>query len=165
MGEDTFTFILPRMTDNTINTQNQLLVQSLYEEFINPGRLDEMSRLISPSFVSQTFTGDPGEQGPEEFRLAVARLREAFPDLHFAIEDIFAENDRVAVRWQMTGTHQGAFAGAPATGRQIRQPGIVIYHVRNGLIERAWRQSDRVILYQQIGLLTDPVGTTTRTSA
>ena len=144
------------MTDTSTSTQNQNLVRSLYEEFINPGRLEQMSSLISPSFVSQTFTGGPGEQGPEEFCQAVSKLREAFPDLHFVIEDIFAEDDRVAVRWQMTGTHRGTFAGAPATGKEVRQPGIVIYHIREGLIERAWRQSDRVILYQQIGLLPEP---------
>lgn len=150
------------MTSFDTSKHNQNLVRSLYEEFINTGRIDAMSGLISPAFISHTFTGGPGEQSAEEFCVAVRKLREAFPDLHFEIEDIFAEGDRVAVRWQMTGTHSGTFAGVAATGRQVRQPGIVIYHVRDGQIERAWRQSDRVILYQQIGLITDPLSSTSR---
>lgn len=145
------------MNDHTrISTENQRLVRSLYEDYINQGRLEPMAALISPSFVSQTFTGATGEQSAGEFCEAVAQLREAFPDLRFEIEDIFAENDRVAVRWQMSGTHSGTFAGAPPTGKHVRQPGIVIYHIHGGLIQRAWRQSDRVILYQQIGLLPEP---------
>ena len=134
-------------TSSTTSDQNQHLVRSLYEEYINPGRLDQMSSLISPTFVSQTFTGVAGEKGPEEFCLSVAKLRAAIPDLHFTIEDIFAESDRVSVRWQLTGTAQSS----ASTGRPVRQPGIVIYHVQHGLIERAWRHTDLASLLQQIG--------------
>src|SRR6476620_2631690 len=39
----------------------------------------------------------------------VSSFREAFPDLRFAVEDIFAGKDRVAVRWRAEGSHRGMF--------------------------------------------------------
>ena len=36
-------------------------------------------------------------------------MKTAFPDLHFTIEDMIAENDKVVTRLTLTGTHLGEF--------------------------------------------------------
>ena len=42
-----------------------------------------------------------------------------FPDQTLTIEDLIADEDRVAARLTAVGTHLGEFRGIPATGRRI----------------------------------------------
>ena len=43
----------------------------------------------------------------------------AFPDGYVVIDDLIAEGDKVVKRWTSRGSHQGEFAGIPATGKQV----------------------------------------------
>src|SRR6516164_7564943 len=42
-----------------------------------------------------------------------------FPDQTLTIEDLIADEDRVAARLTAVGTHLGEFRGIPATGRRF----------------------------------------------
>jgi len=44
----------------------------------------------------------------------ILRFRAAFPDAVFTTEDMVAEDDRVAARWTMRGTHTGDLPSARA---------------------------------------------------
>ena len=46
-------------------------------------------------------------------------MRKGFSDVQWHIRDMAAEGDKVAVRWELTGTHDGEFMGIPPTGRKI----------------------------------------------
>lgn len=122
------------------------VVRALFEERINPGKLEQIEELIA-----EDFTGPNGERGPTEFAATLATLRTAFPDIHFQIEDLFAEGDRVAVRWSWQGTHAGPVRQLAPTGRRIHDSGIAIYELRAGRILRAWTETDRLGVLQQIG--------------
>jgi hypothetical protein len=62
----------------------------------------------------------------------ITMLRTAFPDLHFAIEDLIAEGDTVAGRLTMNGTHTGPLMGMPPTRRAIRQAHMHFVRFRDG---------------------------------
>jgi steroid delta-isomerase-like uncharacterized protein len=87
----------------------------------------------------------------------IPRFRTAFPDLHFAIEDIFADGDKVVVRWTAHGTHRGDIeivgsAGTiPPTGKQVTFFGIDIFHIAGDKLVEGWRSWDRLGLLQQLG--------------
>ncbi|HEY5342248.1 MAG TPA: ester cyclase, partial [Solirubrobacteraceae bacterium] len=66
------------------------------------------------------------------------------------VDDIFASQDRVAVRVTFTGTHSGEFLGIPATGRSIRYVSHEFYRVADGLIAEEWICSDMATLMRQI---------------
>jgi steroid delta-isomerase-like uncharacterized protein len=102
---------------------------------------------------------DPGQLpsiGPEAQKQRSAMLLSAFPDVQFTIEDMVAEGDNVAVRWVMRATHQGAFAGIPATGRQVAMSGITIYRLTDGKIGEAWSTFDQLGLLHQLGMTPAP---------
>ena len=77
----------------------------------------------------------------------------AFPRYELIIEDLIAEGDRVAVRATFRGTHQGEFAGTPATGVEVEIPVFLIYRVEDGLIVEHWMQADVMGLMQQLGAI------------
>ncbi|MBK6712738.1 MAG: ester cyclase [Chloroflexi bacterium] len=67
-----------------------------------------------------------------------------------------AEGDKVVVRFTVTGTHQGFFAGIPATGKQVAMQGIIIHRLHNGKIIEDWVVRDTLGLMQQLGMIPVP---------
>lgn len=122
------------------------LVRGLYEDCLNPRRLDRL-----PDYLSDAFVGSNGEQGPFGFRKTVERMVTAFPDLRFEIEDLFAAGDKVCVRWRFEAAHLGPLSGIAPTAKVAVQEGIGIYEAREGALTRAWLQVDRLGVLQQIG--------------
>jgi predicted ester cyclase len=55
------------------------------------------------------------------------------PDLHVTIEDLVAEDDKVAARRSYEGTHRGELLGIPATGKPVQIGGISIFRVAEGM--------------------------------
>ena len=58
----------------------------------------------------------------------------AFPDAKYTIKDIIADDEKVAVRWILTGTQLGNFMDIAATGRMVSMKGIDIYEIREKLV-------------------------------
>lgn len=129
----------------TQTEENKRLIRRLYDECINPGRLELLDELLSSDFIAS-----PGETGAAEFANVIAAVRRGFPDVIFEVDDLIAEGDRVAVRWTFHGTHQGTFASVPASQAKVTQTANIIYRVADGKITRAWVQVDRLGLLQQI---------------
>ena len=51
----------------------------------------------------------------------------AFSDMRHVVEEVFATEDRAAVRFVLHGTHTGDFFGIPATGREVRVPYVAVW--------------------------------------
>jgi predicted ester cyclase len=75
-------------------------------------------------------------------------MRAGFPDIGFSIQEQITEGDRVASRFEWTGTHKGEFVGIPATDRHVRVWGIVIDRLENGCVK------DTRIIMNTLGLMT-----------
>jgi predicted ester cyclase len=96
-------------------------------------------------------------RGSEFFNQIKSRiLLLAFPDLHFTIEDMFAEGDKVATRWTIRGTHRGEFMGLPPTGNQVTWSGINITRVVEGKLVEDWVEQDTPGLMQQLAGTVQP---------
>jgi steroid delta-isomerase-like uncharacterized protein len=124
------------------------------EEAFNRGNLDVADELIAPHAINH----DPALprdvrhlRGPELFKRVVSMYRDAFPDLHFAIEDAIAEDDRVAVRWHAQGTHRGELNGLAATGALCSVTGITINRWDDGKLVESWNEWDDLGLARQVG--------------
>jgi predicted ester cyclase len=51
----------------------------------------------------------------------------------------------------LAGTHQGDFAGIPASGRTVEFSGIDIIRLQDGKVAEHWGSTDMLGLMQQIG--------------
>lgn len=61
-----------------------------------------------------------------------------------------AEGDKVALRFNITGTPKGEFQGIPHTGKEVSIDGVDILTVVDGKIVEEWLNSDIMGLIQQI---------------
>src|SRR5262249_34215240 len=119
-------------------TQNKQTVQKLFDTF-NDGDLAVLEQLIAPDYA-----GPQGGRGPASFANVVIGLRGAFPDLHYTLDELIAEGDRVAVRWHWIGTHRAPFRGFPPTGKAVSNPGLAIFRLEGGKIVAASLETDRL---------------------
>lgn len=135
--------------------ENKALVRRFYEEVFNHKHMADIDAFVAPNIIDHSLPpGAPG--GIESVRQAVTMLLTAFPDLHLTLEDIIVEGDRVAVRWTMRGTHQGASLGMPPTGKQFTIPGVSLLHLDSGKVVEAWIVQDQLSMLQQLGLAPAP---------
>src|ERR1700674_3972198 len=114
------------MTDRVIRRRimpmpadNKAIVRRLYEEVWNKRKLEVVNELISPSHALQGPNVFGSSIGPEAYKRQVSNLLEAYPDLHWAIEDTIAEKDKVVACWTISGTHKGSYMGVPATNKKV----------------------------------------------
>ena len=131
-------------------TNNKLLADRVWEEVWHQGDLQRMDELFAPDFVRH----DPGREihGTTENRQFIKGLRAAFPDLHFTVLDQVAEEDKLAVRYRVQGTHLGDFQGMPPTRKQVAYSGILIYRIANGRIAEQWTEIDLLGFLKQLGV-------------
>lgn len=135
-----------------IRELNMHNVERLFETFNH----DDLSAV--DELVAAEYSGPQGSRGPAGFRAVAAGLRAAFPDIHYTVDDLVADGDRVAVRWHWTGTHRGPFRDFPATGKPVKNTGTGIFQCRDGKIVAAHLETDRLGFLEQIGVVPPNVG-------
>jgi steroid delta-isomerase-like uncharacterized protein len=100
------------------------------------------------------ITGDSDASGMHAVHSAIFA---GFPDVAYRIEHLLSQGDSVVVECTVVGTHQGEFAGMPATGRSMNLPVAFCVEVAGGKVTD-WRSYfDTATLLRQIGALPVPV--------
>ena len=136
----------PQITSPAANVE---LVRAGFEAF-NAGDVDECLARMAPDFVINLAELPGPQHGREVWRQGFELMKRAFPDLEAHIEDIFAAQDKVAVRLRFRGTHSGEFLGIGATGRAVEYVSHEFYRIADGLIAEEWICSDMATLLGQI---------------
>src|SRR5919204_87348 len=77
----------------------------------------------------------------------------ALPDLHYTVEDLIAEGDKVVCRLTWRATHQGEYMGVPATGKVVTRTAIIISRFAGGKVVEDWVNEDDLGLMQQLGAI------------
>ena len=132
--------------------ENKRISRRVAEEVFSRGKVDLVDELVAENFVNHDPAAPPDLPPGREGLKALARFyKSAFPDAQITVEDQVAEGDRVVTRYSARGTHEGDFAGMPATGKQVTGTGITIDRIEGGKIVESWNQFDQLGLLQQLG--------------
>jgi steroid delta-isomerase-like uncharacterized protein len=131
---------------------NQSVVRRFYEEVLNKGDLKIAEDILSPDFHDH---GAPAP-GIEGFKQLFSIIAGIYPDIHVKIEDMIAEEDKVAVRLSVRGTQKGAFRGFPATNKQAQWTGMDFIRLANGRMVERWGERDFLGMLQQLGYALPP---------
>lgn len=94
-------------------------------------------------------------RGPEGMVASVAAYLRAFPDLHFTIDEVVIQGDRVVQVWRAHATHRGPLLNIPPSGRRISVRGASLLTFREGKLRRAAYIWDVAGLLREIGLLPE----------
>ncbi|WP_316809907.1 ester cyclase [Pedobacter heparinus] len=131
--------------------KNKELLKRFYKQVYVEWNMKMADEMLSPNFVSHDWRQSLGK-GPKAFRNYYSVFNKAVPDAKYEVQDILADGDRVAVRWEMHGTYQRAFPGIdiPAAGQAVTLKGVAIYRVENNKLMERWVVSDLYELLKNI---------------
>jgi predicted ester cyclase len=125
-------------------TENKAIVRRYVEE-VWTKRTPEALEKFYPSYDLVEQEG-PAEQGLPSLDDAIEYVRQvqaAFPDLSVTIEDMIAEDDRVAVRTTWQGTYEGEpIGGIDPTNETLTVSGNVIWRIVKGKVVHMWGTQD-----------------------
>ena len=137
--------------------QNKAIIRKWIDEGWNKGNLAVVDELYTANVVQH----DPGSPMPVTSSAAlkgyVGMFRTAVPDLHFTVDDLLAEGDKVLWRFTSHGTQKGPLGPLPPTGKAATITGMALFRFADGKIAEVWVNVDMLGLLQQLGAIP-PMG-------
>lgn len=138
-------------------TAEQLKALTLegFERMFNNGELDFVDEAIAPDGTDHQEPA--GTDFAAHLKHVISTLRDAFPDLHFAVHELLCEGDVVACRSTMTGTHQGALRMGPMAALAVNGAEIEVPHMHffrydaEGRVTDLWHVWNTLALARQLG--------------
>jgi predicted ester cyclase/heme-degrading monooxygenase HmoA len=128
--------------------KNKQVVQKLYEQGLNKKNFDLLKELISDEYV-----GFQGVKGSAGFLAPVMPLFSAIPDAHYELQDLVADDNKVAIHWQLHGTQTGAFRNIEPTGKSFINEGMAVFELKDAKITKGQVLTDRLAFLQSLEVL------------
>lgn len=136
---------------SSIAEKNADLVRRFFDEVWNKGKLELVDEFLAPGYEDHNLP--PGAmRGHKGYKATVNMFRTAFPDIEFTLDQVLAEESRVAIRLTGRGTHKGNFMGIAPTGKQVSFGGMTFITIQDGKVAERWGISDMPGLMQQLGV-------------
>ncbi|MBQ6159240.1 MAG: ester cyclase [Thermoguttaceae bacterium] len=99
-----------------------------FETMINTADENLAEELVAADAPFHTPASPEPLYGGKGYLSVVHWMRKGFSDVQWHIREMAAEGDRVAVRWELTGTHDGEFMGIAPTNKKISVCVMNFYH-------------------------------------
>ena len=139
--------------------QNKQVVRQYFEAYDRQDT-ERIGQLVSSSNYTLHLSGMPSPMDWNRTKQFYAAIWSAFPDLHHDILDMVAEDsqgegeeDKVAVRYNIIGTHKGELQGIPPTGKKVSFSAMDFITLIDGKVAEEWEIADTMGLMQQIGAI------------
>lgn len=133
-----------------------LEVMDKFIRFINSGDISLGHGIISPNVVFYAPTSPEPMHGFQGYTAVLDMMRGAMPDVNWKAEEFIADENKVMVRFTMTGTQTNPFMGMPASGKKVRVTAMNIYEFKDGKIIREHGLPDLFTMLVQLGVIPMP---------
>lgn len=111
---------------NSININKAKMKK--FETMINTADEKLAKELISENASFYTPAATKPLYGGKGYLSVVYWMRTGFSDVQWHIKDLIADEEKVAVLWLLTGTHDGEFLGIKPTGAKIKTTVMNFYY-------------------------------------
>lgn len=136
---------------------NKRIVLNFIEQLWNKRKLDLADELFDENCITHQLRigGNPAgaPRGPQAMKHHISEWLASFPDIHFTVEQMLAEDDRVMTLCFARGTHTETWLGIPATRKVITIQMFVVHRISDGRIVEDWVLVDSLGVFQQLGLV------------
>jgi len=139
-----------------LKAQTELEKQNLallgkYIEAWNAYDIQLLDEFLDPQFQIYIPSNSENPMSLEQHKEWLDGIFQAYPDIHYDIQDIFVYKDKVCIRWTCTATYQGVDPDDPAAGKKIVASAIETYKVEDGKIVEERSEMDALGVNQQLG--------------
>ena len=142
------------MSSTTTADENKQIARRLPEDVATEGNIDLIDEICTEDILDHSPLGD--HQGRDTVKQQIEDLRRAFGEFSATVEEAIAEDDRVAMRVTLRGTHEGEFMGIEATNEEFEVQNMVFTRIEDAKIAERWVQPDMLGLMQQLGVVESP---------
>jgi predicted ester cyclase len=130
------------------------LVNRLFSEVFNQWNFAMLDQVFAQNFSAVPGNAEEGGvRGPEAAKKFFSRLRDAFPDLHYTVDDVVVEGDKVVARVHARGTHRGEYLGHPPTELPVEYSEMLMFRIVDGRIAEWWVEINQLRVLRQIGAI------------
>ncbi len=112
-------------------TERNKDIMKKFETMINTADSKLAKELIADDASFYTPASPEALYGGEGYLSVVHWMRKGFSDVQWHIKDIVADENKAAVYWDLTGTHDGEFLGIKASGKKISVSIMNFYYINS----------------------------------
>lgn len=127
--------------------ENKALVRRMMDWWVE-GDASVLDETNSPDFLAHTANGEIRGRDAQKERLVV--FIAMFANRQLTIDQLIAEDDKVAMRYTWQATHSGEAFGMAPTNKSVKSSTIAIYRIASGRIAEEWEEHDTQGLTQQL---------------
>jgi predicted ester cyclase len=124
-----------------------------FVDAVNAGDPAGLNAVLARNFQSYAIDGVRSRTASKAY---YAGFRRPFSDLRFEVHEnvgVLVENDLIALRTIVTGTHTGDYAGVAATGKPIQTSASHIFRYRDDRLVEHWQVMDTYRILAAIGCI------------
>ena len=141
--------------DETTIARNKAIIRDQFE-FWNHGALDALGNQVAADATNFRRPTDS-----DQIRRIVTNWRTAFPDLHYTVDTVLAEDDQVLAFCTLSGTQEGplplrGWAMLPVTGKYFTVKQMHLSRLRDGKVVEHWGVRDDLGMLVQLGHVAPP---------
>jgi len=129
---------------------NKAVVQRYFEEVINQQQPHLLEEIYAEDYYFLSLEDGREGRGLKGFKEFLPYFFKAFPDIHYTVDQLVAEGDKVVAQVTARGTHRGEFWGYPPSHNRVEVTEVFFYKFRGGKVIENRRLIDLHKLYQQL---------------
>jgi predicted ester cyclase len=131
-----------------MSAESKALVRAFFE--LQDREVRTPTEMFTPDFIAHLHGSPPMDSAAyNEYEGAFFA---SFSSIEHVLDNVLAEDDRVAFLMTLQATHTGDFMGISTTGRRISVPAIGIMRIADGQIAELWGAPDVASLMQQLNV-------------
>ncbi len=137
---------------NLIERNKELMKK--FETMINTANVNLAEELVDEKASFYTPASPEPLYGGQGYLSVVYWMRKGFSDIQWNIQEMVADEQKVAVRWNMTGTHNGEFMGFKPTNKKISVCVMNFYYFNeNGKVTNDIAAEGMIGIFRGIGAM------------
>jgi len=140
------------MADTT--TENERIARMVPEDIATDGNFDVIDEVVAEDVVEHGPFGQEA-RGIDAWRESIQAFRDGFSDFTATVEDAVTQDDLVALRVTLSGTHDGEFMGVAPTNRSFEVQNLLFTRIEDGKIVERWVQPDSLGMLQQLDIVAE----------
>jgi len=106
-------------------------IMKKFETMINTADNELADELVASNAPFYTPASPEPLYGGRGYLSIVHWMRKGFSDVRWNIKDMVVDSDKVAVKWDLTGTHDENFMGIEPAGKRISVCVMNFYYINN----------------------------------
>jgi len=133
---------------------NKKVLYRSFEEIWNNKNLSMIPELISPDYVGINAYGVfKGQEGYEQM---AKNQTTNMPDLHYEVDDVVGEGDKLIAQLTVTGTYTGKLGNLDISGKKLKGSMVLVNRYKDGKCIESTAYSNPLELIKQAGVAIPP---------